>query len=81
MGGLIGHAWAVDEKEKIAIDPSCAYLATYVVDIMNSCCKLRPPWLLDCDGAGQVFDTDGYNVIVSAQVSGLCVRLSEKWCG
>lgn len=41
-------------------------------DVLSSCCKVRLPWIFDCYGAGQVFDSDGYNVIVTAQVSTLC---------
>ena len=47
------------------IEPDCGYLSTYVGDICNSCYG-------DCTGfgnynAGQLFDTDNYNIIVSAQ--------------
>jgi len=61
----------------VAIDPSCAYLASYAVDVLRACCAAQPPWGLDCYGSGQVFDSDGYNVIVSAQVR----KRSLCWVG
>lgn len=64
----------------MAIDPSCAYLASYAVDVLRACCAAQPPWGLDCYGSGQVFDSDGYNVIVSAQVRDEILVL-EWWLG
>ena len=48
--------------------PDCGYLSSYVRDICNSCFDQNT--LNYCRGgyaAGQLFDTDNYNVIVEAQ--------------
>ena len=46
-----------------SINSSCQYLASYALDIVNDCPSNGALYYL----AGQEFDTDDYNVIVSAQ--------------
>ena len=46
-----------------SINPSCQYFASYALDIVNDCSSNGALYYL----AGQEFDTDDYNVIVSAQ--------------
>ncbi len=57
----------IQMQNNYSIQPDCGYLSTYVGDICNDCYG-------SCTGfrvyaAGQEFDTDNYNIIVSAQNS------------
>ncbi|EPE28266.1 hypothetical protein GLAREA_09386 [Glarea lozoyensis ATCC 20868] len=45
------------------ISPKCAYIASYALDLFNSCRYVKDTILGVC---GQEFDTDNYNVVVRA---------------
>lgn len=50
------------EQNHYTISPNCAYLATYAEDIDSTCGN--PDGNGDFTTCGQLFDYDGYNVIV-----------------
>ena len=50
-------------QNRCSINPSCQYLASYAQDIVDRC----PSNKFENYLAGQEFDTDNYNMIVSAQ--------------